>query len=279
MYAPAGAQLVGAQGLSGDPTTGQECGRAIFGGEVLIPQGSTVHVAFSYLLPPTVVNQSGYGLLVQQQPGVPPGQVSVSIERADGSATATLANASGQDARWLLPQAPGSQLTSAPLPVAAAGGCGSPVVTASPIAAPDAIQIPSARISAPIVPIGVETDGTMDAPPTPDVVGWYDMSARAGEPGNLVLAGHVDWGQNTAVFWGLRNLVPSDRILVHGADGAVHQYNVEWNRTFSRTDTAAAQYVQGSSDSILTLITCDGVYDRTLHDYSDRRIVRAVLSE
>jgi LPXTG-site transpeptidase (sortase) family protein len=147
------------------------------------------------------------------------------------------------------------------------------------LAPPTFLSIPGAKITAPIVDIDVQADGTMQAPPTPDVVGWYRTSARAGDPGNLVLAGHVDWGTNTAVFWGLRELSPSDPIIVRGADNVEHEYRVEWNRVFSRTDSAAVQYVTGSNDSILTLITCDGVYDRTLHDYSDRRIVRAILSD
>jgi LPXTG-site transpeptidase (sortase) family protein len=278
VYAPAGAQLTGAQGLSADPTTSQECGRAVFGGEVLIPQGGTVAVSFSYLLPPGVVGGSGYGLLLQQQPGVPRGDVSVAVNAAGGPVNATMPSAPGQNARWQLAQTPGATLQPVSLPVAA-GACGEPVISAAPLAPPTFLNIPSAKITAPIVDIGVQTDGTMEAPPTPDVVGWYRTSARAGDPGNLVLAGHVDWGTNTAVFWGLRDLSPSDPIIVRGADNVDHQYRVEWNRVFSRTDSSAIQYVAGSNDPILTLITCDGVYDRTLHDYSDRRIVRAILSD
>jgi LPXTG-site transpeptidase (sortase) family protein len=279
IYAAAGAQLTGAQGLSADPTTSQECGRAVFGGEVLIPQGSTVRVSFSYLLPTSVVGGAGYGLLLQQQPGVPHGDASVLVNTTAGQTSAAMASAPGHNARWQLAQTSGSVLQTVSLPDAVAGGCGEPLVSALPLAPPTFLNIPSARITAPIVDIGVQADGTMDAPPTPDVVGWYRTSARAGDPGNLVLAGHVDWGTNTAVFWGLRDLSPSDPIIVRGADNVDHEYRVEWNRVFSRTDSTAIQYVAGSNDSILTLITCDGVYDRTLHDYSDRRIVRAILSD
>jgi LPXTG-site transpeptidase (sortase) family protein len=279
IYAAAGAQLTGAEGLSADPTTTQECGRPVFGGEVLIPRGSTVKVSFSYLLPPSVDSGSGYGLLLQQQPGVPHGNVSVAVNAAGGPVSAAMASAPGQNARWQLARTSGSVLQPALLPDAVAGGCGQPLVSAAPLVPPTFLNIPSAGITAPIVDIDVQADGTMEAPPTPDVVGWYRTSARAGDPGNLVLAGHVDWGTNTAVFWGLRELSPSDPIIVRGADNVDHEYRVEWNRVVSRTDSAAVQYVRGSNDSILTLITCDGVYDRTLHDYSDRRIVRAILSD
>jgi sortase (surface protein transpeptidase) len=141
------------------------------------------------------------------------------------------------------------------------------------------LDIPDARISAEIVDLGIGADGVMEPPPTPDVVGWYRMSARAGQPGNSVLSGHVDWGKNTAVFWGLRNLQPDEPILLRGSDGVQHRYVVEWNRVFARTDPATPDIVAGSRESILTLITCDGMYDRSIRDYSDRRVVRAVLSD
>jgi hypothetical protein len=38
------------------------------------------------------------------------------------------------------------------------------------------------------------------------------------------------------------------------------------------------QILAGSDDAVLTLISCDGVFDQKTHDYSNRRIVRAKLS-
>jgi LPXTG-site transpeptidase (sortase) family protein len=179
---------------------------------------------------------------------------------------------------WRVSDTSSPKLDELPLAAPAPGGCSTPLVAAAPIAAPDWLEIPTAHISAPLVELGVDAQGAMEAPPTPDVVGWYRMSARAGQPGNAVLSGHVDWGQNTAVFWGLRDLQPADVILLRGADGVEHTYKVAWNRVFSRTDASATELVHGSNGAVLTLITCDGVYDRSIREYSDRRIVRAVLS-
>ena len=279
VYAPAGAVLTASQGFTGDVKAAQECGRAVFSGEVVIPQGATVQVGLAYQLPQDVVTDGGYDLVVQQQPGVPPGQLSVAVNGANVSTSVLRDNAPGYHYHWRLQDAPGANLLDAPLPEPGPGGCGTPPVTASPIAAPAWLEIPSAHISAAVVDLGLDAQGAMEAPPTPDVVGWYRMSARAGQPGNSVLSGHVDWGQNTAVFWGLRNLEPADAILVRGTDGAQHRYIVEWNRVFGRNDASASTLVSGSSGNLLTLITCDGVYDRSIRDYSDRRIVRAILSE
>jgi sortase (surface protein transpeptidase) len=277
VYAPAGANLSTSSGFVTDVTTSVECGRTVFGGEVLIPRGKSVEVVLDYRLPPSVVRDGGYELVVQQQPGVPRGTLAVSVVSPDGSKASTLRdNAVGHHYRFQLGP---SELVDAPLEGAQSGGCAMPLVTAAPIAAPTWLEIPSAQISAPIVDLGVDANGMMEAPATPDVVGWYRMSARAGQPGNSVLSGHVDWGTNTAVVWGLRELAPMDSIVLKGADGGQHQYVVQWNRVYSRDDPVLASFVRGVPGAALTLITCEGVYDRSARDYSDRRIVRASLSE
>jgi Protein of unknown function (DUF4012)/Sortase domain len=278
-YAPAGAELLASSGFVSPPAVQQECGRAVFGGEVLIPMDSTVRVDLAYRLPAQAADPNSYELLVQQQPGVPPGTFAVSVAGAASTATLQRESATGRHYRWRLDSAESGGLRDMPLPEAAVGGCGAPIVAAEPIAAPTWLDIPAARVSAAIVELGVEPDGTMEAPATPDVVGWYRMSARAGQPGNSVFSGHVDWGRGTAVFWGLRDLVPSDPIVLRGADGVEHRYLVEWNRVFDRNDPSATELVRGWRGSVLTLITCDGTYDRSIRDYSGRRIVRAVLSD
>jgi sortase (surface protein transpeptidase) len=93
------------------------------------------------------------------------------------------------------------------------------------------------------------------------------------------MSGHVDWGRNTAVFWGLRNLHKGDLIQVGGADGAVHTYVVEWNETFPWQTADVNRIVGPSAESLLTLITCDGVYDQRTKMYSERRVVRARLAD
>jgi len=173
----------------------------------------------------------------------------------------------------------GGALQDQPLPPSASSDCGIPVVNAAQTAAPAELDIPAAKISAPIVDIGLANDGSMEVPPTPDVVGWYRTSARAGQPGNAVLAGHVDWGKNAAVFWGLRDLKASDPIMLRGSDGVEHRYLVQWNRVFANNDPAALNVLRGSDESLLTLITCDGVYDRSAQNYTDRRIVQAKLDD
>ena len=281
VFAPSGAQLEQSGGFVGSLTTGTECGRSFFAGEVLVPQGATVEASLDYQLPPAIVAGGAYELLLQQQPGVPPGHVAVAVKTRGETAVATLSDdAAGQHARWRLNlDETTPRLETAPLPSPTPGGCGVPLIQATQIAAPTRIDIPAADVSADVVELGVGRDGVMESPPTPDVVGWYRMSARAGQPGNLVMSGHVDWDHRAAVFWGLRGLGPGDRIDIRGTDGIVHTYAVEWNRVFGADSAPVAEMVGGSNDSLLTLITCDGVFDRSQRQYSDRRIVRARLTQ
>jgi sortase (surface protein transpeptidase) len=93
------------------------------------------------------------------------------------------------------------------------------------------------------------------------------------------MSGHVDWGRNAAVFWGLRNLHAGDPIQVRGTDGITHTYSVEWNQSFPWKSAPVDRIVGPSRDAELTLITCDGVYDPRIKAYSERRVVRARLLE
>jgi hypothetical protein len=259
-------------------TTSQECGRQVFAGQVSIPQGGSTRVTLAYQLPASVAQASGYDLLVQQQPGAQQGHLSVSVTTpTDTVARAEVQSAPGHHAHFRLESADASELRDAPLPEAPVGGCESGLVQARPTAPPDRLQIPSVGIDAAVVDLGVGDDGQMEAPPAPDVVGWYRVSSRAGQPGNSVMSGHVDWGHNAAVFWGLRNLRKGEPILVRGSDGVVHTYVVEWNESFPADAAPTDRIIGPSSNSVLTLITCDGVFDQQLKQYLERRIVRAHL--
>jgi len=276
---PTGAELTSSSGFDDGVSTLNECGRQVFAGRVTIAERAATHIRLDYRLPSTV-SSGDYDLLVQQQPNVPPGRVAVSVSSPGKAlAHAEMFNTSGQHAHWHLDSSDTPLLRPASLPEAAPGGCGFELVEAQPVAAPVSLTIASARITAAVVELGVSADGQMEAPPTPDVVGWYRMSARPGQPGNSVFSGHVDWGRDTAVFWGLRSLHKGESIVVAGADGVSHTYAIDWNESFPWQTAPVNRIVGPSADSILTLITCDGVYDKRSQQYSERRVVRAHLAD
>jgi uncharacterized protein DUF4012/sortase family protein len=276
VFVPPGATLVSSSGFLRPAIQTDECERTVFAGEVLIPRATTVRVELKYRLPASVAS-SGYDLLVQQQPGAPPGSLNVNVRTASGAiAQAGLPTNPGQPGRWRL-DAARAQLDKASIPDGTLTGCGEALVEAHPIAAPVSIVVPSAGVDARVVEAGINDQNEMEVPPSAEDVAWYRMSARPGQPGNSVMSGHVDWARKPAVFWGLRGLHEGDPIEVRGADGIVHTYIVQWNQSLPVQTESLRAMVGPSRDSVLTLITCDGPFDPWLRQYLERRIVRAVL--
>jgi Sortase domain len=151
--------------------------------------------------------------------------------------------------------------------------------------APRRLLIPRLRVDAPVVTFTLdqlETDGSLPAPKKANDVAWYDYSGRAGEANNVVLSGHVDWSGSAAVFARIKELVNGDEVVLVGQGGTRFVYevlgcdDVECHLPLSSTPSVD-EFVGFSSFSHLTMITCEGQWDRINRDYSHRRIVRARL--
>jgi len=87
----------------------------------------------------------------------------------------------------------------------------------------------------------------------------------------------VDWytGQ-TGVFWHLKDLNEGDEVDLTLADGSVLKYQVVANTVYKDEDAPVADILSDTPQESVTLITCDGVFNKTLQEYNSRRIVRAV---
>ena len=160
---------------------------------------------------------------------------------------------------------------------ATAAPTSTPVPTPIPVLQPARIKIPKIKVDAAVVPIGMSQEGEMDAPTGPDIVGWYRLGPKPGEPGNVLLTGHLDWKTQTAVFWRLRELKPGDTIAVQAADNKVYEYKVEQVTSYPRASAPVDQIVGYAIGSVVTIVTCDGTFDRQAKDYDRRLIVRARL--
>ena len=140
---------------------------------------------------------------------------------------------------------------------------------------PIAIQIEKAQIAADIEPLGI-VDGIMENPTGPFVVSWYRETARLGENGNAVMAGHVDyWNVGPAVFYNLKELAPGDTIQVTGEDGTVYAYEVEFTELYENASAPIEEIVSGPGGETLTLITCGGEFEPISGEYLSRYVVRA----
>ena len=152
---------------------------------------------------------------------------------------------------------------------------------ADPGQIPVAIRIPDAAVDAEIERKPI-VDGQMENPSGPWVVAWYDSTARAGQTGNCVGSGHVDyWGVGPSVFHEVASLSEGALIDIVGTDGATYTYAVEYIRRIDIYDTTVEELnspeLVGPTDyPALTLITCGGDFNG--EEYTQRDIIRGRLT-
>lgn len=156
-------------------------------------------------------------------------------------------------------------------------GTDSPQVTAANPAIPTRIIVDKAGINADIEQLDI-VGGVMENPTGPWTVSWYRQTATLGEPGNVVLAGHVDyWNVGPSVFFNIRDLAEGDIITLVGEDERAYNYAVEWSDTFLMEDLTSgklAEVVGTTDDQVVTLITCGGEFDYVNGEYLSRMVVR-----
>jgi LPXTG-site transpeptidase (sortase) family protein len=177
--------------------------------------------------------------------------------------------------------------TTPQVPTATPTATATPLATATPDPAPlAAFLMPEFKVNAKIVKLGLDpTTKAMESPSNPYDVGYYTFTSPPGSgcqaPGqcaNTVLSGHVDWYTGiTGVFWNLRSLKVGDPLQLRLADGKVYTYKVTVNVVYSGDSAPVAQIVGAQVQPTLTLITCDGVFNKATQEYNNRRVVRAVL--
>jgi hypothetical protein len=146
-----------------------------------------------------------------------------------------------------------------------------------PRSVPVQVAVPAIGVRAPLVRLGLDTDGSVQVPRAdrPGEAGWYDLGPAPGERGAAVLLGHVDSAEGAAVFYDLGRLRPGHRVEVTRADGRVAVFTVESVERVAK-DRFPTQRVYGPVDRpALRLVTCGGRFDRAAGGYRDNVIVYA----
>lgn len=129
---------------------------------------------------------------------------------------------------------------------------------------PIRLVIPAVGIDSKVVPVGwdiVEQNGLQYSVwhVADYAVGWHETSARAGEPGNTVLAGHHNI--NGEVFKNLVNVEVGDTVELYTADG-VFTYTIELKTIVKEKGEPPevrqknAEWIAPTTDERVTMVTC-----------------------
>jgi len=144
-------------------------------------------------------------------------------------------------------------------------------------AAPVRIDIPSIALSAPVDPVGLNPDGSLQGPKDFDRAAYYTGRPTPGEIGAAVIEGHVDSARRPAVFYGLRRLRGGDEVVITRVDGTRPVFVVDRLEEHPK-DAFPTEAVYGPVPApTLRLITCAGTFDRRAGRYRDNLIVFAHL--
>jgi len=129
---------------------------------------------------------------------------------------------------------------------------------------PERLVIPGLELDARVVPLGVtrDKDGRRVWETAAFAVGHHRGTGLPGQPGNIVLSGHISSRTEGAVFKRLPEIKPGMGVVVFTAQRPF-VFQVAEKQVVLPT---AVEVIEPTAESVLTLITCvpDGVYSHRL---------------
>ena len=138
--------------------------------------------------------------------------------------------------------------------------------------------MPALKISAPVVPVGVNDSGEMAIPHDVGTIGWYRFGAVPGSTaGSAVFSGHVDSAdQGVGVFAHVGDLNPGDLIEVTDHAGTTRGFIVIAREEWTKGQVPLGRLFDRSGRPRIVLMTCGGTFDREALSYDDNIAVTAV---
>lgn len=147
-----------------------------------------------------------------------------------------------------------------------------------PVSEPQQIRIPQIGVTAPVESVGLDGQGRMKSPVDYANVAWFNLGYKPGEQGSSVIAGHLDDPRaNPAVFWDIKLLKKGDEILVTDKDGHERKFKVTRSEKYEYNKVPLKEIFGKEGKPTLALITCEGNYNQSAHNYSHRYVVYSEL--
>ncbi|MEW1913858.1 class F sortase, partial [Kitasatospora sp. NPDC085895] len=181
---------------------------------------------------------------------------------------------------------------NAPVPIRPRAAQNPPARTAAPAPQPQGapaalvrsdptrIRIPDLGIDAPLIPVRLDSTGTLQPPASDDrnLAGWYDGGISPGEIGTALVVGHLDTRTGPAVFYRLSTLAPGQTVALERRDGQTTVFTIDAIETYPKTDFPSNRVYQPATRPELRLITCAWPFDRERGGYQDNTVVYAHLT-
>jgi hypothetical protein len=144
---------------------------------------------------------------------------------------------------------------------------------------PVRITIPSIKVEAPILEVGLAKDGSVDVPPLKrhNEAGWFGAGPTPGQFGPALIVGHADTRTGPSVFHHLARLKPGQKIEVLRRDDEVAVFEVNSVENFGKTKLPIKRVYADYSRPSLRLVTCGGTWLGGRQGYSDNIVVFASL--
>jgi hypothetical protein len=181
----------------------------------------------------------------------------------------------GEPSRAALPEAPpAGRVAAAVEPPASSAD----VLTGSAPGeqyAPMRIRIRAIAASAPVDPLGLNADGTLQVPADFARAGWYTGRPPPGAIGPAIIVAHVDSKSGPAVFARLRDLKPGDEVTVTRADRSDVVFVIDRLESHPKNAFPTKAVYDPTPGATLRLITCGGSFDRAAGHYRDNVIAFA----
>jgi hypothetical protein len=129
-----------------------------------------------------------------------------------------------------------------------------------PYGVPDRVRISAIQVDAPVMPVGLDSDGWVAAPPPedPNLAGWFTGAVSPGEKGTAVVVGHVDNQQGPAVFYGLGALKKGHQVEVARKDGRTAVFEIYGIEVFEKNNFPGDRVYASKGAPELRVITCGG---------------------
>ncbi len=144
------------------------------------------------------------------------------------------------------------------------------------VSPPRQVVIPSIDVDAPIIDLGLTSDGALETPTDFDMAGWWAGGTVADEVGPTVIVGHVDDRNGPAVFFRLQELEPGDPIIVIDDLGREQTFTVVDKDLYDKTSFPTERVYGAGDEPTLRMVTCGVEFDRSERSYESNWVVYAV---